>query len=370
MSELESTGERFLPGMSNDVKLEHMHRYSFASDFVRNMRVLDIASGEGYGSAKMAENAVNVIGVDISEEAVEFAKEKYSRENLEYRVGSCSDLPVESSSVDTVVSFETIEHHPDHEEMMLEIKRILTSDGQLVISSPDRFEYSDNRGYQNPYHVKELYVEEFRSLLKRHFKNVAIYGQRVQVVSVLGNLDSEDDKCVGNYYGGQPSMSGVFRPMYIVAVASDAEPKELPSGVYEFIDQDTDLDYVSKLFFREDQLDNADAQINYRDDLIVALKKQLDDVESNSQEQISYRDLLVLDLEQKIVAINKNAEDQISYRDLLAQELGQKIIDKDDEVGRYINQVKYIEALLLKVQENNRRLISNPLRAIKRKFFR
>lgn len=306
MSELESTGERFLPGMSNDVKLEHMHRYSFASDFVRDMRVLDIASGEGYGSAKMAKNAVNVIGVDISEEAVEFAKEKYSRENLEYRVGSCSDLPVESSSIDTVVSFETIEHHPNHEEMMLEIKRALTLDGQLVISSPDRFEYSDNRGYQNPYHVKELYVEEFRSLLKRHFKNVALYGQRVQVVSVLGNLDCEASKSVSNYYGGQPSMSGVFRPMYIVAVASDAEPKELPSGVYEFIDQDTDLDYVSKLFASEQHA--------------IDLVSRIDTINENSNKQIEYRDLLVKELEKQVIEVCKSAEEQVYARDELVRE--------------------------------------------------
>src|SRR5208282_3283705 len=139
----------------------------------------DIASGEGYGSALLAKSAASVVGVDISTEAVAHATTKYQADNLEFRLGSCAAIPLADQSVDIVVSFETIEHHVEHDAMMREIKRVLVPGGLLIISSPDKLEYSDKPGYANPYHVKELYRGEFTSLLDAYFKNHRIAGQRV-----------------------------------------------------------------------------------------------------------------------------------------------------------------------------------------------
>jgi len=112
--EMKANGERFLPGvMHGGIELEHMHRYYFAGQLVAGKVVLDIASGEGYGSAFLAQSADRVIGVDISTDAVAHASAKYSRENLEYLVGTCSGIPLAGGSVDVVVSFETIEHHDE-----------------------------------------------------------------------------------------------------------------------------------------------------------------------------------------------------------------------------------------------------------------
>ena len=71
--------------------------------------------------------------------------------------------------VDFVVSFETIEHHDQHLQMMMEIRRVLRPDGVLIISSPDKHEYSDVPGFKNEFHVKELYLSEFVDLLSSHF---------------------------------------------------------------------------------------------------------------------------------------------------------------------------------------------------------
>ena len=160
---LVADGERFLPDlMSGDIELEHLHRYRFAGRLVAKKIVLDIASGEGYGSAYLAQNAKRVFGVDIAVKAVESARQKYQRSNLKFIEGSCSDIPLKDASVDIVVSFETIEHHAEHEAMMREITRVLRPRGLLIISTPDKLEYSDKPGFRNPFHVKELYREEFR----------------------------------------------------------------------------------------------------------------------------------------------------------------------------------------------------------------
>jgi len=62
---------------------------------------------------------------------------------------------------DLVVSFETIEHHDEHEQMLAEVKRVLKPDGMAIISSPDKAIYTDKPEYHNSFHVKELYREEF-----------------------------------------------------------------------------------------------------------------------------------------------------------------------------------------------------------------
>jgi len=71
------TGERFVPEVHGNIELEHLHRYLFACKAVIGKTVLDIASGEGYGSAMLAQAAHKVTGVDISQEAVSHAQDKY-----------------------------------------------------------------------------------------------------------------------------------------------------------------------------------------------------------------------------------------------------------------------------------------------------
>ena len=155
------TGERYLPDVHGSIELEHLHRYLLASRLSLGKRVLDIACGEGYGSSLMSQSALSVIGVDIAADAVAHAKAKYQASNLEFRIGSCAAIPLPDHSVDVVVSFETIEHHHEHDAMMREIKRVLVPGGVLMISSPDKLEYSDIPNYSNEYHVRELYRGEF-----------------------------------------------------------------------------------------------------------------------------------------------------------------------------------------------------------------
>jgi 2-polyprenyl-3-methyl-5-hydroxy-6-metoxy-1,4-benzoquinol methylase len=79
LPKLESTGERFMPEIPGNIYLEHMHRYLLTAPLVKGARVLDIASGEGFGSNILAQSAAEVIGVDISEAAILNARAKYAR---------------------------------------------------------------------------------------------------------------------------------------------------------------------------------------------------------------------------------------------------------------------------------------------------
>ena len=164
---MEFTGERYVPGTHGMIELEHIHRYLQAARIAAGKVILDIASGEGYGSAMLAAHATKVIGVDISAEAIEHARTRYQRHNLEFRVGTCADIPLDDATVDLVVSFETIEHHDQHDRMMQELKRVLRPGGVLLISSPDKLHYTIEPGRLNPFHIKELHKQEFQDLVSK-----------------------------------------------------------------------------------------------------------------------------------------------------------------------------------------------------------
>lgn len=217
---MDFTGERYIPGIGGNIALEHEHRYRFCLELVRGRKVLDIACGEGYGSDLLATVAQSVHGVDIDEQTVHHAANRYKRANLVFSVGSCTSIPLPDRSVDVVVSFETIEHHDKHEEMMSEIRRVLVPGGALIISSPDKRVYSDQRNFKNQFHVKELYADEFSRLLKSHFQNVEMFGQRIVYGSAL--VLQEGAGQIRSYGVGQKEpVSGIFDPVYQVAVASD-----------------------------------------------------------------------------------------------------------------------------------------------------
>lgn len=231
---LSFTGERYVPEVQGNIELEHLHRYLFACKAVAGKCVLDIASGEGYGSAMLARTAHKVTGIDLSHEAVSHAQARYLSKDLEFRIGSCSAIPIGDASVDVVVSFETIEHHNEHEAMMLEIKRVLRPDGLLVMSSPDKLEYSDKPGYSNKWHIKELYRDEFKKLISLYFKNHSIYGQRVIYGSAIFCEDCSNQ--IESYELGNKALSpipGLHNPLYLIAVASDVELSFLNSGILE-----------------------------------------------------------------------------------------------------------------------------------------
>lgn len=231
---LNFTGERFVPGMEGVIEAEHLHRYLLARELATGRDVLDVACGEGYGSNLLAGVAHSVVGVDIADSAVDHACEKYAKPNLRFVQGDCAKLPSDDASVDLVVSFETIEHHERHSEMMIEIRRVLRRGGVLMISSPNRPEYDKTLTEPNPYHVKELDFVEFVALLEQHFKNVVIYAQRVLSGSLLVPCEHSEG-CFSNFSNAeanQPSM-GLERPIYFVALAGDADLPVLGVSVYE-----------------------------------------------------------------------------------------------------------------------------------------
>ena len=219
------TGERYVPTEGGDIRHEHLHRYAWCMSLVEDKDVLDIACGEGYGSAMLVEQARSVTGVDIADETIRHAKDTYADlKGLQFKQGDAAQIPLEDGSVDVVVSFETIEHHDRHQEMIDEIRRVLRPDGLLVMSSPNRVVYSEQAGYHNEFHVKELDFDEFDTLLKSQFEQVCYFGQRLAVGSSIFTLDSRSsDKTVVPFTDTGSKVveraASLADPIYYIAVA-------------------------------------------------------------------------------------------------------------------------------------------------------
>ena len=183
------TGERFLPECAGEMIYEHWHRYLIVRNYVAGKRVLDVASGEGYGSQLLSKSAASVVGVDISADTVAHASERYAQKNLRYLAADCTQIPAPDASFDVIVSFETIEHMTEHDAFMREVDRLLAPGGLFIISSPNRPEYSDKTGYKNEFHVKELDRGELKSLLDTHFPAQKWFAQRAAFHSMVWPLE-------------------------------------------------------------------------------------------------------------------------------------------------------------------------------------
>jgi SAM-dependent methyltransferase/glycosyltransferase involved in cell wall biosynthesis len=276
-------GERFIPESSTDGELEHLHRYLLACRLVLGKSVLDIASGEGYGSKMLAGFAKSVVGVDISEEAVAHAQQKYIGENLSFKVGSCAAIPFDQDSFDVVISFETIEHHNEHQQMLREIKRVLKPNGLLFISSPDKEYYSDVRGYKNEFHVKELYRSEFISLLNSYFPNVELLNQRILYGSAIFSEQSAARALtLSTTLDTERYNYGVREPLYLLALASAGDIPSLPQSVFEtpLANSDGFRDSARRISQLEGMLEGVGAAFEDRD---LRLKQSQTEVERISE---------------------------------------------------------------------------------------
>ena len=227
------TGERYTPESVREIAYEHWHRYAFAYRLAKDRHVLDAACGEGYGSALLAQVAEDVVGVDLSAEAIAHARSRYIAPNLRFERSDATVLDAfDAAQFDLIVSFETLEHVQQQARLLDGFARLLTPDGLLLISTPDKRTYTDLSGQINPHHVRELYRDEFEALLRPRFAHVRLYAQKLLFQSALWALGVDGGATESLVQDGARITNGLsYSPMYHFAVCahSTAELGELPA---------------------------------------------------------------------------------------------------------------------------------------------
>jgi len=227
---LEFTGERFTPECEREIWYEHFHRYTLAARWCENARTLDAACGEGYGSALLSQSAASVEAVDISEQAIAHAGQRYGHlQQVGFQVADCTALPFADNEFDRVVSFETLEHLAEHDQLLAEFRRVLKPDGFLILSSPDKATYSDGQDSANEHHVKELYRVELEALILRHFPACHLLGQKLMFHSAIWSMNGVEKITLDQFSTDNINkLTGITQPaMYFIALCA-AEHARLP----------------------------------------------------------------------------------------------------------------------------------------------
>lgn len=231
---IEWTGERCVPWTGDlQVVYEHYHRYLLARPLTSGRQVLDLASGEGYGSALLAAGAGRVVGLEIDPAAVEHSRRTYQAPGLEFVEGSMLDLSAFSDgSFDVVTCFEALEHVVEHDELLAGVRRVLAPDGVFVTSTPDRLRYTEDLHQHNPHHVRELSRDEFVGLLGGVFAHVKVWGQAVAVGSLVQDVDATSGPTQVlplAQVGEDWALQDGYPPTYFIAAASDREIPPMPA---------------------------------------------------------------------------------------------------------------------------------------------
>ena len=142
---LEVTGERLIEGAylasreAYAIYVMHAASYRFAQSYCQGKRVLDLGCGSGYGVGRLSTIAASVVGVDVSAEAVAFARDTYRQANNRFElIDPAASLPFGDEAFDVVLSFQVIEHVEDELHYLREARRVLAPGGVLVVITPDR----------------------------------------------------------------------------------------------------------------------------------------------------------------------------------------------------------------------------------------
>lgn len=168
----------------------HVARYRFAANTLQFNRLLDVACGTGYGLAILAGPGRAVIGVDLEAEAVSCA-----RKAAPVVRADASALPFRDNAFDAITSFETIEHLHDRRGLVDELARVLTPDGELLLSTPNAL-YTQPIDSQprNPFHVFEYKPEELLAELGLGFEQITLCGQQLDSRFVISPFEEDQQR--------------------------------------------------------------------------------------------------------------------------------------------------------------------------------
>jgi len=221
-----------------------------------------------------------------------------------------------------------VEHIDGQEAFLDEIARVLAPDGLLLISCPNKLEYSDRRGFTNAFHVKELYRDELDTLITRRFRHARWFGQRPSFFSVIAPEPGPEAGHLAEVSEANPAQAAtaLAEPLYFVVAAtrSAATLGMLPAALSVLADRDDWVHRDYEKVMRELGITVArgealEKQVAQREAAVQALRG---DVDAARQEAAANRDAIA-DRERRIVECERRIA-----------ECGSALVAKDAEILR------------------------------------
>ena len=179
-------GERVTHLYPNDLYYAHLSIYWFASQFVKGKVVLDAGCGDGYGTHYLAEHgAKRIVGIDISQIAINACKKYFTRENLEYEVVDLARIDKVNTlaphSVDLVFSSNALEHVAPVKHFFDRCHEFLTPEGLFIMAVPPVVDQvSRDANISNPYHLNIWTPTQWQYALSLYFDKIKCYAHRLR----------------------------------------------------------------------------------------------------------------------------------------------------------------------------------------------
>ncbi len=327
---VEFTGERVIPGQVNaDLWSEHLARYAFARRYTRGKKVLDAGCGTGYGSAELAQEAGSVTGIDLSSEALDYARANYPLANVSWAAGSCIRLPFCSASFDVVVAFEVIEHLEDPATFIAECARVLQPEGLFIVSTPNKRYYAESRAASGPnlYHQHEFEVDEFHRSLSGFFPHVTLLLQN-RVESFAFHPAKTFWDAEARVDGGAGNAEDAH---FFIALCTRGTLPQGRSFVYVPRAANILREREQHVLLLEKQLDQTKLWLKSteteRDDLLVLFRKQKVELETRNRwaeqlnAQLTAAQTRVVEVQDELVSAQKEAAEVAAGYEAKVQEL-------------------------------------------------
>lgn len=263
---------------------EHIHRYELAARAARGF-VVDCACGIGYASELIARQAEveTYLGIDPSEDAIQYAINNYSGERIRFEYGMLEKNSCGRSSIDTFLMFETLEHTTNPNEALKNIRACLKQDGLLIGSIPSaEYEALCESTYgPNPFHLQRFTKEQITEMLGRHFDSVRIFSIEFILGSLFQRIDDEfashEEIVLPVPHAGEFGIAGS-----IVFIAGSQERVE--EAVHKIGAQTIFLPSIPKVILDRDEVEpirvamqSMEALIRERDEAIAGQARMLEE---------------------------------------------------------------------------------------------
>ncbi len=156
----------------------------------KGKRVLDIGCSQGIASILLGRAGHEVVGVDVDPKAVEYASAELEKEpepvrnSVTFQRIEPGPLPFDDASFDTVLFGEVIEHLAHPEQVLRDLRRVLTDDGRIVLTTPYGL-------HPHPDHLQTFYLTNFLELVGKAFStcHLSVYHK---YICYVGSASPED----------------------------------------------------------------------------------------------------------------------------------------------------------------------------------
>jgi SAM-dependent methyltransferase len=220
------TSERITPGNFQSKEeylmyLRHLFAYEFAeNELPGNCLVLEVGSGEGYGTYKLSGSSKvkEITGLDVDAGSIRSASGKYISKNLRFFSYDGNRIPYEDQAFDAVISFQVIEHIRDDRNYVREIFRVLKKNGLFLLTTPNRTtRLKPGQKPWNRFHIREYSSVTLREVLQHSFSEVEILGIRGK--NEIEKIDAERVRMAVSLYALDPFNIRLLVPTAIKSFA-------------------------------------------------------------------------------------------------------------------------------------------------------